>query len=84
MICEITGAPLKFIETLLLVPDSQRALVESVLSECEVVGNHWSQSITEVSEYNDFNETGSTLMWTLSLRNKQDVNKVQLELDRLQ
>lgn len=82
MICEISGKPLVFSERVLLVADSQRAVVEAVLQSCGCKGD-WSQAVSVVETYNDFTDGSGVSIWAMSLASKEDAKKVQTALDAI-
>lgn len=80
LISEISGQPFAFIGGMLLVADSQRTAVETVLRGCGCVGV-WSGAVSTVETYNDFCQGSGVSVWKMSLAKKEDAKKVQSALD---
>ena len=83
MISEISGQQFVLHERVLLVPDSQREAVESVLQRCGCRGE-WSRAVSTVEPYNDFDEGSGVSVWAMSLASKEDAKRVQSALDAME
>lgn len=82
MISKISGEQITFHEQVLLVPHSQRSVVESTLERCGCRGE-WSCAGTSVETFSSFKEGSSVSLWAMSLANKEDAQKVQSALDAI-